>query len=540
MNRLRKQTRGLWLCGAAALATLPMIANARANGDTTALRAAALDTLANMVLVDKGTSEAVRNEAVTLLGQYGGPAHTAVLVERLESAPSSAAAVTAVRALGEAGDETVLPVFRRLFTAPEAHETAADLRWSVADAAGEALLKCGDAGLDVVLEASRGSDAEVRRRAIQTLAKAGGFATPTFFAPFADDADRWVRYETARILGALGDTTAVPSLKELLDDAEANVRLEAAKSLARLGDPAGITLLRRETRLNSKDGVALRLLARLDPAEYLAALIGSLDRRVPDEELDDVAALLSLCERATVGPPLIEACRNEKTLVRANAAGLLGRLKESDATEALAALLQDASWDVRARAAEALGSIGKESGLPALLMLGKQLERRRHDAHAKATREACAVALARLGKQEEAARLCLVEIGKTKRIDASPEVVAHVGGEALERVLIESVRHPDPGRPVAHLLDELEALERLGSKAAAPALEALLRERPYAEMHAINLPEVWAGLLDSLGTCGGPAAATTAAAYAKDGRPIVRLAACRGILRLTTEDPTRD
>ena len=540
MIRLKQQMKTLCLCSAAALVTLLMAPGAAANGDTAALRAAALDTLADMVLSDKDVDETLRDEAAALLGRYGGPAYSAVLVQRIETAPSRAAAVIAIRALGELGDEAQIPTLRTLFMAPEVHETPEDLRWSVAAAAGDALLKCGKAGRDVVLEAAGGSDAEVRRRAIQALAKVRDLATPEFFAGFAHDRDRWVRYETAVILGTLDDATAIPTLQEILDDAEADVRLEAARSLARLGDASGIKLLRGLARSNPDDGLALRLLARLDPVEHLPALLTHLKQSVSEEELDDVAALLSACDRADVVPPLIDACRGNKAPARANAAALLARLKEREATDALAELLQDNSWDVRTQAARALGVIGNKDALPALERLAQQLARRSHDPQTADTREACAIALARLGKQDAAVQLCLVELGETQRLDVPPEVAAQVGGETIERVLIESIRSPDPGRRVEHLLDELRALELIGSRAAAPAIEALLRERPYARMHAINLPEVWAGLLDALAACGGPAATQPVAGYAENETPLVRLAACRGILRLTTENTTRD
>lgn len=535
-----RQAKAYWLRGALVLATLTIAEGALANGDPAALCAAALDTLANIILVEKEVDEPLRDEAVALLGKYGGPAHTAVLLQRLESTPSNAGKVAAVRALGELGDKTVIPTLHGLFVAPETHRTDEDLRHSVAAAAGDALINCGEDGLDVVLEASRGQDAQIRRRAVQALARADDLAIPGLFVKFAGDRDRWVRLETAAILGTLGDASVVPTLQKLLDDTEADIRLEAAKSLARLGDASGVKLLVRLMRSKTDRALALRLLARLDPPEHLPALFTNLKKPVSEAELDDIAALLSACEPDDVALPLMDACGDESARLRANAAALLGRLKERDATEALIKLLRDPPWDVRAEAARALGLIGAKNALPPLKMLAEQLQRRGMDARTTATREACAIALVRLGDRDSAAPLCLVVFGERKRINARPEVVALVGGKEIERVLIESIRHPDPGQPVERLLGELRALELIGAKAAAPALEELLRERPYAEMHALDLPEVWAALLDALGGCAGPAAAKTAANYAGNETPIVRCAACRAILQLTTEETTGD
>jgi len=528
MNRNTHRRRTRCQCGILALALLPLAGTAFANGDPAALRADALDALANIVLVDKDAGQAVRDAAAQLLGRYGGPEHTAVLLQRLESAPTNASKVIAIRALRRLGDETVIPTLHALFIAPEKHRTAEDIRWSVAAAAGDALLALGDRGAEVVLDASGGSDAQIRRRAIQAMARSSHFAAADAFTSFAGDKDRWVRLATASILGALGDETAVPTLKKLLDDPE------AAKSLARLGDAAGTKLVAQLKGSQINEGLALRLLARVDPAQHLPALLDHLKQPTTEQDLDEIAALLAACEADDVVPALVEACTDESPHLRATAAILLGRLNAREHAETLISLVQDPSWDVQAAAATALARVGTQSALPALRMLAERLARRGADARSRPVRDACAIALAELGDPDSAVPLCLLQLGKRKRIDAPPEVVALVDGEALERILIESIRHPDPGAPVKQLLDELRALGLSGSAAGGLLIEELLRERPYAKSHALNLPEVWAALLDALGACAGPPAAKTAATYASSERPILRLAACRAILRLTT------
>jgi len=539
MNRSTHRRTTRRLCGILALALLPLAGTAFANGDPAALRADALDTLANIVLVDKGAGEAVRDAAAELLGRYGGPEHTAVLLQRLESAPTNASKVIAIRALGRLGDETVIPTLHALFVAPEKHRTAEDIRWSVAAAAGDALLAFGERGADVVLNASRGTDAQIRRRAIQAMSRSSAFTAADAFTSFADDKDRWVRLATASILGALGDETAVPTLKKLLDDPEADVRIEAAKSLARLGDAAGAELVARLKDSETDEALALRLLARVDPAQHLAALLDSLRQPATEQDVDDIAALLAACKADDVVPALVAACTDESPHLRANAAILLGRLNAREHAETLISLVQDPSLDVQAAAATALARVGTQSALPALRMLAERLGRRGADARSRPARNACAIALAELGDPDSAVPLCLLQLGERKRIDAPPEVVAFVDGEALERVLIQSIRHPDPGAPTTQVLDELRALELTGSAAGGLLLEELLRERPYSKSHALDLPEVWAALLDALGACAGAPAAKTAATYAGSERPFVRLAACRAILRLTTTRATK-
>jgi HEAT repeat protein len=515
-------------------------ASARGNGDPAALRAAALDTIANIVLIESDVDEAVRDDAVLLLGTYGGVEHTAVLLQRLESAPSNEAKVIVVRALGALGDATALSTLRDLFLAPESHRTGDDLRWPVSAAAGDALLAMGENGHSVVVEASRSSDAELRRRAIEALARVHDAACAAVAIRCTEDPDRWVRLEAAVALGTLGDAEAVPALTNLLDDTDADVRLEAAKSLARLGDSSGIAHIEKLATLPATRSLALRLLARLDPAANMPALLDDLKRPADDEELDDGAALLAACDPELVVPKLIEACSSDDEALRANAAALLGRLKARDGVDALIACLKDTSWHVRTCATESLGRIGRKSALPPLHAFAEQLARRRADRLTQAPREACALALVQLDDHDAAMPLCLLEVGEHKRVNVPPELAALVDGAVIERVLIASVQQPDPGRPVDDLLDDLKALELTRSRAAGLVIEKLLREQPYAQMHAIDLPEVWAALLDALGGCGGPATAKTAATYATNETPLVRLAACRAILRLTAEETQGD
>jgi HEAT repeat protein len=489
-------------------------ATALANGDPAALRADALDSLSNLILSAEEIEPAVRNAAIALLGEYGGPQHTAVLLRRLDASTRNEDTVAVVHALGRLGDNAALAMLQQLFNAPDVHRTDDDLRWSVGAAAGDALLDLGDGGVAAVLEALNGMDAEMRRRAVQAIARSEHLTTVERLAPLAGDADRWVRLDVVRILGGLGDPAAVPALKPLLNDADADVRLEAAKSLARLGDASGVKQLERVAQLETERALALRLLARLDPDRNLPALLAHMTEDVSEAELDDL---------------------------RAHAAAVLGRLRAAEAVDTLIGLLKDPSWDVRREAAGALGRIGSRTALPALRALARQLAGRVHDSSSAPVREACAVALVQLGDPDSAVPICLFQLGERRSLAVSPEVAALVDGEAIERALIDAVRQPDQGQPIARLLDDLRALTLTGSKAAALEIEDLLRTRPYATMLAVNVPEVWAALLDALGGCAGPAAARTAAIYADDEIPLVRVAACRAILRLTsTEQPKGD
>jgi adenylosuccinate lyase len=65
--------------------------------------------------------------------------------------------------------------------------------------------------------------------------------------------------------------------------------------------------------------------------------------------------------------PLIEALRDEATVVRAEAAGALGGLGDERAVEPLIRALYDSQWEVRSNAALSLGALGDARVLPHLL-----------------------------------------------------------------------------------------------------------------------------------------------------------------------------
>lgn len=65
--------------------------------------------------------------------------------------------------------------------------------------------------------------------------------------------------------------------------------------------------------------------------------------------------------------PLIEALRDEDTVIRTEAAGALGGVRDSRAVEPLIRALYDPQWEVRSNAALSLGALADARALPHLL-----------------------------------------------------------------------------------------------------------------------------------------------------------------------------
>lgn len=206
----------------------------------------------------------------------------------------------------------------------------------------------------------------------------------------------WRRAECAERLGLGGAKRTVGSLIKTLDDEVPEVRLRAAKALGRLGGISAVRPLiyalgepNRWSTIRIADILTsmgqevvdelittfpdLNLHARLAAIDILARIKALqaaewLRLRIQDFEPDVRAracnALGSIGD-TEAGPALIEALKDGEWPVRAQAAKALGRMRHVDAITELCTALRDREWWVRANAAEALKAIG-DDGVVAL------------------------------------------------------------------------------------------------------------------------------------------------------------------------------
>lgn len=206
----------------------------------------------------------------------------------------------------------------------------------------------------------------------------------------------WRRARAAERLGLAGAARAATDLAALLDDRSADVRLRAAKSLGAVGGKAAalplIATLREPNRFSSiriadiLADMGPRVLADLQiafpglnrPAKLavldIAGRIRAIDsvpwlaRQLEDVDADVRAracdALGSVGDPAC-GPQLVARLSDGAWPARAMAAKALGRIRHQPAIDGLCAALRDKEWWVRANAAEALLRIGP-AGLDAL------------------------------------------------------------------------------------------------------------------------------------------------------------------------------
>lgn len=202
----------------------------------------------------------------------------------------------------------------------------------------------GEAATGALIVALSHEDDEIRHCAAAALGHIGDAAVDSLLATLSGP-DPVARAESARALGYLADHRAFMPLIVALDDAEAEVRGSAAWALGGLRDPRSL----------------VPLLVALDDA----------DARVRE----GAAAGLGRSGDERAVRPLIAVLEDDDENVRCRVVTALGELGGSRALSFLiAALIGDASEDVRYAAADALGELGSDAVPPLLEALDGENE----------------------------------------------------------------------------------------------------------------------------------------------------------------------
>jgi HEAT repeat protein len=176
------------------------------------------------------------------------------LLDALATSVDPAVRARALGLLAAAGDQDALARLQATSADPGAKQSAGDMPGEVE------LARLGDARA-VQRLAGRIKDGAGRdvSDAIDALVEARATnATAVLVSALDPGRPLPTRLAAARALGALGNDSALPRLREAMKDPDPPVRVLAAAALARLGDPAGAELLR--SLENSPVG-DLRLLA---------------------------------------------------------------------------------------------------------------------------------------------------------------------------------------------------------------------------------------------------------------------------------------
>jgi HEAT repeat protein/beta-lactamase regulating signal transducer with metallopeptidase domain len=214
--------------------------------------------------------------------------------------------------------------------------------------------------LQGLTEALKDSDAEVRKQAMQALARIHAPGMYDVIALALKDADPEVREQAAFALSQMGDQRAVPALVTSLKDTDADVRQQAAFALSQLRSTEAVPALSAALK-DSDDDVreqALFALSQIRDASAVPAIMAALTDKA-DSVREQAAFALSQIGDSKAVPALVAALKDKEPSVRQQAAFALSQIGDESALEGLTAALKDADAEVRQQAVFALSQIAE-------------------------------------------------------------------------------------------------------------------------------------------------------------------------------------
>jgi HEAT repeat protein len=229
-------------------------------------------------------------------------------------------------------------------------------------------------GADEVAKALHDPSPRIRRQAAIALTKfPNARATDELIHQITEHPDL-VEEETVAALGQLGDPRAVPALVSMLESPKSIVRRAAAKALARVG---------------SRDAINPLLNAARDPSDpdLRRASLQAL-RTIGAQEAEEV---------------ICDALLDPLPSVRIAAAEAVSELELRNSLECLRRSIEYYEDEASSEVAYALGAVGEEQDLPAILAEAKR-------SNSVITRRRCLLGVARLlGVEREAYKLLLLD-----------------------------------------------------------------------------------------------------------------------------------
>lgn len=365
-----------------------------------------------------------------------------------------------------------------------------DRDYYVREAAIAALALRGEASIPAVADLLKLESVALREAAITILDRIG---TPEVVVPLLSAlgaVQANLRSLAAQALSNTGDPRAIQALNHLLvHDGDIMVRRTAVEALARLRDPSSLdafvrALSDRDYVVRQKAAEAIKALGwepdRSETAARYWASQGRWERCVqigepavsvlldylPDATSSEQRLIRNALERiGTVAVPyLLEALKSPRKALRAEAAGLLGRIAGPEALEPLLRALQDPERSVREAAASALGEVNDPRAIPALVQALADWELN--------VQEAAAKALSGFGEEPLPGILGLLKAEDWHARQGAAMALGYSGLPQAAEILLPIFRN-DPERNVRNAA--MEALKRLQA-ASVDAFIAMLHD----------------------------------------------------------------
>lgn len=169
-----------------------------------------------------------------------------------------------------------------------------------------------------------------------------------------------IRNRAAKALGEINDPIAVPHLINALNDENASVQWRVLEALAKIKEPAVLPLIGAlsDEDPDIRSGAACAL-GEIGDNRAIMPLVKNLKDENPKSRWKTVLSLIKFGEQSV--NPLIEVLKEDNIMVKKKAIEALEEIASSDALEALLALSQDADYNVRHEAEEAVGRIKRKN-----------------------------------------------------------------------------------------------------------------------------------------------------------------------------------
>lgn len=314
------------------------------------------------IVQDKTEHADVRRAAIRALGAAGDASVLPLLVSLAEGTDDQDARI-AIRALAATGNKAAVePLLRMLEN---------DKRDSQHEVAGDAVGRLAD-NSHVERLAKIAGDPKAKG-AGAAVAALGGIGTPEAVAALiqvSEAASEDARKAAFATLGGVDRPEALQALRKGLTDPQEPIRAAAIGGISLVEKPDRVAALSEALHSPNKDvqRQAVSSLTEQKAASAAPAIAEFLKNPSADVGLRaEAARSLGRLDYKPGLPLLVDTLNHKETEVRVAAAGALGELKDPSTIDPLAALLKADAWEVRREAADSLGSIDNARSVAALL-----------------------------------------------------------------------------------------------------------------------------------------------------------------------------
>jgi HEAT repeat protein len=333
----------------------------------------------------------------------------------------------------------------------------------------------GELSTEILDKVLKGEDWHIRRAAAKVLGEMGDATAIPLLSKALTDEDWHVRQAAAKALGEIGNVTAIPHLSKALMDEDWHVRRAAAQALGKIGDGTAISLLSAALSDEDEDvrEATAKALGEIGDATAISCLSKSLMDKSANVRWIAAQALGEIGDGIAV-PHLSKVLMDTDWHVREAAAQALGEIGDGIAVPHLSKVLMDTDWYVRRAAVQALSAIDDATAIP---LLSKALTD--DDWH---VRRAAAEALGKIGN---ATAIPLLSKALTDEDWYMREAAAQALGKIGNATAIPHLSNALTGESASVRQVAAQALGEIGDAAAIPDLSKALTDGDWQVRRAV-------------------------------------------------------